>query len=990
MLVAVLPLLLFGTGAAWRVIELKKESVAQQLANTAHALQVAVDRELLGELELMQLLATDASLDQGHLDAFSDRARRALQTHSEWRNAVLVDSKTQLIVASALPMPSVQTSTAWPVEVASVAQTHTPYLAGVLASGKIVKVPSIHFLAPILRKGEVPWILVVSMDPKPFNGILAAQRIPSTWTGAILDKNLLIAGRSREPQLFVGKRATPTLANRILASESGMFPALNQEGQTVYTVFSRSTRTGWSVALGVPALEVDGPIQRIVLLWGTAGSVLIGLALVTTAWVGRGILRSRAEYEAALRDSRASAQTALNDFDDLVRCLPVGVYRYRMLAAGGHRFDFVSERMCTQIGARQADVLRDPECAFVCIHPLDLPDLIRANAVARETLQAFCWEGRVALPSGQRWLRMESSASKLPNGDILWNGTQQDITERRGAEQAVRNLSAAVVQSPATVVITDVNANIEYVNPRFTQVTGYTAAEVIGKNPRILQSKLTPASTYLALWEKITQGQVWQGELVNQRKNGEQYWEEAHIAPIKNAQGATTHYVAVKVDITERIRTAEKMANLVREQQAILNNELVGIVTVREHKILWANPAYAHMLGYETEELVDMPTRQLYISDAKYKAASAAVYGVLEKGNSYRSRLEQVRKDGQTIWVDVSAATMNPSTGETLWGFIDITQRVQAEELLQQSEARIRSIFEGAADAMFIADQTGHYQYVNQAAANMMGYSRDALLQMGIADLTPKEDLSGIWEEFKQLLTTGTLRSELRLCTRGGALIPVDFHGNVLPDGNLLGVCRDVSQRKQMEDQVRQLAFYDNLTNLANRRLFDDRLSQAILSGKRSGSFAALMFLDLDNFKTLNDVHGHKAGDLLLIEAAKRMKACVRETDTVARFGGDEFVVLLVDLAGDQTTSVSEAARVAEKIRVSIDQAFELTLPAELDAPTRIARHHCTVSIGVAMIAANEVAAEDALRWADKAMYEAKEHGRNQVCFSQMGPDPMP
>jgi diguanylate cyclase (GGDEF)-like protein/PAS domain S-box-containing protein len=832
------------------------------LANTTQALQVAVDRELLGQLELMQLLAADASLDQGNLVAFNERARRAVQTHSAWRNAVLVDTKTHFIVASVLAMPPPRTETSWPTEVDAVKETRTTHIAGVLTVGKIVKEPSIHFLVPVLRNGEVPWVMVVPMDTNPINGIFAAQRLSSSWTGAVLDKNLHIAGRSRDPQRFLGKRATPTLADGISASERGMFTALNQEGQTVYTVFSRSATTGWTVALGVPAEELDGPIQRIIVLWGAAGGVLIALALMMAAWVGRVILRSRTDYEAALRHSRALAQAALSDFNDLVRCLPVGVYRYRMLVGGGHRFDFVSERMCRQVGASQAEILRDPELAFACFSPQDLPELIRANEAARETLQAFCWEGRVGNPNDQRWLRMEATPTKLPNGDILWNGTQQDITERRRAEESIRQLSAAVEQSPATVVITDVNANIEYVNPRFTQVTGYSATEALGQNPRMLQSKLTAPSTYVGLWEKLTKGLAWRGELVNQRKNGERYWEEAHIAPIKDAHGVTTHYVAVKVDIT---------------------------------------------------------------------------------------------------------------------------QRVQAEELLKQSEARIKSLFENAADAMFITDQEGHYQYVNQAATNMLGFSSDALLQMSIPDVTPVEDMTAVWQEFRQLLTTGTLRSEFRLRARDGTLIPVDFHGNVLHDGSLLGVCRDVTQRKQMEDQIRQLAFYDNLTALANRRLFDDRLSQAILAGKRSGSYCALMFLDLDDFKPLNDLHGHKAGDLLLIEVAKRMKTCVRETDTIARFGGDEFVVLLVDLSGELSTSVKEAARVAEKIRRAIDEVFVLALPDEGDTPTGTTHHHCTASIGVAMIDANDVAAEDALRWADKAMYEAKEHGRNKVCFSQEG-----
>ena len=187
------------------------------------------------------------------------------------------------------------------------------------------------------------------------------------------------------------------------------------------------------------------------------------------------------------------------------------------------------------------------------------------------------------------------------------------------------------------------------------------------------------------------------------------------------------------------------------------------------------------------------------------------------------------------------------------------------------------------------------------------------------------------------------------------------------------GTQYDITARRQMQDQVRQLAFYDSLTTLANRRLFNDRLAQALLTGKRSGGYCALLFLDLDNFKPLNDAHGHEAGDLLLIEVAQRMKACVREVDTVGRFGGDEFVVLLSELTPDRATSTAEAARVAEKIRSALEQPYRLGL----------VEHRCSASIGVAIIDASQTTAEQAVHSADKAMYDAKSHGRNQVWLSQ-------
>jgi diguanylate cyclase (GGDEF)-like protein len=139
----------------------------------------------------------------------------------------------------------------------------------------------------------------------------------------------------------------------------------------------------------------------------------------------------------------------------------------------------------------------------------------------------------------------------------------------------------------------------------------------------------------------------------------------------------------------------------------------------------------------------------------------------------------------------------------------------------------------------------------------------------------------------------------------------------------------DIVERKRMEDQVRQLAFYDPLTHLPNRRLLNDRLSQALLASKRSAFYGALMFMDLDNFKALNDKHGHSAGDLLLVEVARRLKCCVREIDTVARFGGDEFVVLLGELALSPQESMAQAGVIAEKIRLALAEPYALNMARE-------------------------------------------------------------
>jgi diguanylate cyclase (GGDEF)-like protein len=167
---------------------------------------------------------------------------------------------------------------------------------------------------------------------------------------------------------------------------------------------------------------------------------------------------------------------------------------------------------------------------------------------------------------------------------------------------------------------------------------------------------------------------------------------------------------------------------------------------------------------------------------------------------------------------------------------------------------------------------------------------------------------------------------------------------------------------------------------LANRRLLQDRLDRALTTSKRNGRFIALMFIDLDNFKTLNDKHGHNMGDLLLIETAKRISACVREVDTVSRFGGDEFVVMLNELDLEKDSSKSQAAIVAEKIRHALLEPYRLTVK-QPDGTETTVEHGCTSSIGGVVFTSQERTAEEALKLADIAMYRSKESGRNCVTF---------
>lgn len=194
-----------------------------------------------------------------------------------------------------------------------------------------------------------------------------------------------------------------------------------------------------------------------------------------------------------------------------------------------------------------------------------------------------------------------------------------------------------------------------------------------------------------------------------------------------------------------------------------------------------------------------------------------------------------------------------------------------------------------------------------------------------------------------------------------------------------ISVHRDVTERKNLEAQILQLAYHDPLTALPNRRLLTDRLQHAMVASARSQEYGAVIFLDLDHFKTLNDTHGHNIGDSLLIEVSHRIAHCVRAADTVSRFGGDEFVVLLNRLDTDKAKSLAQSTLIAEKIRLALAKPYALEIHAS--APSQTIMHECTSSIGVVLFIEHQVCLETILKFADAAMYAAKKAGRNQIRF---------
>jgi len=322
-------------------------------------------------------------------------------------------------------------------------------------------------------------------------------------------------------------------------------------------------------------------------------------------------------------------------------------------------------------------------------------------------------------------------------------------------------------------------------------------------------------------------------------------------------------------------------------------------------------------------------------------------------------------------------------------------ERKLSEEALRISEKRHRLVTDNAKDVIWTMAPDGTITYVSPSVEAMRGFTPTEAMQQTTEEILTPDSQAVSLGYFTQLHTdlaagrpSQSFRCELEYRCKDGSTVWTEVMAQPIlgADGaviEILGVTRDISERKRAEERVRELAYYDQLTGLANRMLLKDRLTQSMLSGERSGSYGALMFLDLDNFKPLNDQHGHGAGDLLLAEVAKRLKSCVRQIDTVARFGGDEFVVLLNELAADKDNAHVQADLVVKKIRTSIASPYVFHLVAGDSGVPHAIEHRCTGSIGVTIFLGVEKTGEEVLKRADLAMYEAKNSGRNAVRFCQ-------
>jgi diguanylate cyclase (GGDEF)-like protein/PAS domain S-box-containing protein len=935
-----------------------------------------------------------------------------------------------------------------------------------------------------------------------------------------------------------------------------------------------------------------------------------GAYMLILAVVGMSIATHADEIKRAaemLRDSEAR-------FRRILQRAPIGMVT---TALDGHVM-LVNRALCDILGYSREELEKKTFRDFT--HPEDIA-LTADNRKKLldgeiETYQLdkryFHKDGRVV------WARLTSSLEHDEGGAPAYFISQvEDISDQIEAKEWLRKLSTAVEQSGASVVITDLEANIEYVNSCFCKTTGYSASEVIGQNPRLLQSGQTAQETYAGMWEKLAGGEVWNGELLNKRKDGELYWEDASIAPIKNARGETTHYVGVKTDITARKKIE---IDLLRVSMALEQSGEPVALTDEQSRYIYANSAFCKLFGYELtelignsigmlmppEELAGMNTRQTtaiaheqgaFLHEVWRRAKDGAIIPILLKVSpfsdewnelvgyigtmtdltdikrmenalreseqhfrdiiehaplgtvtvtldgrfievnqafcdivgypretlknlsfeilthpddirishdnirrllageidSYRVEKRYFHKDGHIVWARVNASLQRGLMGEPqslIAQMENISEHKNREWQLRQLNFALSHIQE----AIYLMVEDAKFLYVNDEACRMLGYTREEFMGgMAVPDINPDWSYAKFAQLWQALKVQRSITLEGCHRAKDGRLIPVEVSTNYFEyegRGYNMSMARDITRRRQDEENLRitasvfdnsqeavlitdadntilnvnpaftritgysrdealgenpkilssgrqdrafyeamwrtleqerawrgeiwnrrksgeiyaeqlsisaicnqagraqryvavfsdishvkaheaqlnHIAHYDTLTGIPNRLLLADRMKQAIAQSSRERSTMAVCYLDLDGFKPVNDILGHEAGDRVLVEIARRIEATIRGGDTVARIGGDEFVVLLQGLGGKEESEITLQRLVAAIARPLPLNGDEVKLGA---------------SIGVSMYPQDGDDADTLLRCADQAMYAAKKSGKNRYCFAQ-------
>jgi diguanylate cyclase (GGDEF)-like protein/PAS domain S-box-containing protein len=558
------------------------------------------------------------------------------------------------------------------------------------------------------------------------------------------------------------------------------------------------------------------------------------------------------------------------------------------------------------------------------------------------------------------------------------SGLRDKISKDRSTIQRLTN------NIPDVIFVFDTNLNCTYVSPSVKSLLGYEPEEVLKQKAfhGVAASSLDLTKKTLSNVMELAKNE--QNEDISRtiqmeinRKDGIPVWTEMKFAVIRDKRQKSFEILAVMRDITERKKMEEALKESEEKHRNIIETIQDGYCEVDlEGNFTFFNDATCEIYGYSREELIGMSHRQIADKENAKKIFKIfnEIYRTGRAGNIFDYEL--IRKDGTRRQIEISASLKRDSSGNPA-GFRgtirDATERKKMEEAIRQSEERYRTILEEMEDAYFEVDVAGNYTFVNDAVCRHLQYSREELIGTSFRDQMDKEELDKIYKAFGKIYMTAKPEAGInyKLLRKDGTNRFAEMTGFPLTNqqGEIIGfrgIGRDITERKLIEEQIKHLATHDVLTDLPTMRLAKDRLKMSISLAQRNKMMMAVMFIDLDGFKEVNDTLGHDAGDYVLKQVADRLLACVRASDTVARVGGDEFLIIANGIHVPEN-----AEQIARKVIGVVSQ------PIHCNGGQAVVGS----SIGIALCPNDGQDMDQLIKKADDAMYKIKKTGKNGYCF---------
>ena len=522
---------------------------------------------------------------------------------------------------------------------------------------------------------------------------------------------------------------------------------------------------------------------------------------------------------------------------------------------------------------------------------------------------------------------------------------------------------------PAMLIAYDKNLHCLFANRRFAEFFGFTSANIVGRHLR----EIVGAGPYQEIepyFERVLEGHRTTYERMRVLDGGERRHLEVELIPHLAQDGGTLGLFAVTVDVTERVRAGEQL----RESEARYRS-----MTQLASDVYWEQDAQYRFTvlvgtipeGRDSENIQSMMGKTRWELGATTALDWSAHRAQLEARRSYRDfEIPRLNSEGKTYWVSVSGEPVFDKHGR-FKGYRgvarSITARKQAEQALRDSAENLR-LFADNVPAMTVSyDETLHCRFANRRYADFFGFTVDSILGRHLREVVGEAVYREIEVHFSQVLRghPATYIRTHKAANGETRHLEIKVQPHIGEQGKVLGcftVATDITEHTLTEERIRRMAHHDSLTGLPNRLLFNDRLDQATSLAKRDSRQFALLYLDLDRFKAVNDTLGHAAGDALPQSVAARIRGEVRESDTVARIGGDEFAVILPDIAGSEG-----AQTVARKIIAALAPPFRLASQGSIA--------EIGTSIGIALYPADGLDADALVKAGDAAMYGAKQAG---------------